>query len=321
MTDDETYLRPVHDLASVRACYDAYGVVGVTGVLTKAECEATLADLGDLAGFVVRDPTTYGAADKSMNRYGVIGDKPLFTRQLLRNRVHGNVIAAYSAVYGLPATELLAQHDRAAVMRPTAGHPEWDTPYVYPGLHLDVEPQSWAGASADAVHAFLAGLSYHDAQDFVAENNAKHWSMGRQVQGVLSLIDNRHDDGGFQCVPMADPASWLRRWATSGSVVFTEPCEPNGKYLFDARAFGKLGLPKVRVPCPAGTLLLFDACLPHGTEPNRSARPRAIQFVRYTTKATIPHRAHRVRALRRLCEAAGFDEAPPGSTAASVLFG
>ncbi len=38
-TGPESFLRSIEDPAGIAACYDAHGVVAVTGVLTKAECE------------------------------------------------------------------------------------------------------------------------------------------------------------------------------------------------------------------------------------------------------------------------------------------
>ncbi len=165
-------------------------------------------------------------------------------------------------MYGTDA--LLACHDRAAIMRPTSGMDgaAMDTEYHYPGLHLDVDPQSYCcedTGTADAVREFLNNLLYGDDKyvfffepicgnhffnptencvfyldfyffrDFVAENNAKHWTMGRQVQGVINLIDNRLEDGGFQCVPTFDPSSWLRKWTPTQR--WTTAPEPNGKYV------------------------------------------------------------------------------------------
>jgi hypothetical protein len=297
----EAFHRPVHDAEGIKACLDDHGVVAVTGVLSKDECEETLADIGALAGGVdFRDPATFHLA--KVNRFGVVGDGPLFTPVLMRNRVR--CAPVFAAAYGLPVHALVAQHDRAAFMRPVKLDATYDTPYEFPGLHLDVDPQCWAADDgAAAVRAFLGGLTYAHTRDFIAENNAKHVSMGPQLQGVLSLIDNRYEDGGFQCVPMPDARAWLKGFAAS--TVFPSPPEANGKYVFDAKSYGTLaaaGYAKTRVPCPAGTLILFDACLPHGTEPNRSRRPRAIQFVRYMPTSTlwVDPRA-RNAAIERVC--------------------
>lgn len=326
MTDDvttETFLRPIDDPAAIAACYDAHGVVAVTGVLTKAECSETMRDMGMPPSFDIRDPATYTLpeVEATLNRYGVVGRDTLWTPTILRNRCHPHVVKAFQTVYGTDA--LLASHDRAAIMRPTSGveGASMDTEYHYPGLHLDVDLQSYCSEDAHteaAVRTFLDSLLYGDDRDFTAENNAKHWRMGRHVQSVLNLIDNRREDGGFQCVPMADPAAWLREWTPTQR--WSTPPEPNGRYMFTPRSYEALGIPAVRVPCPAGTLILFDACLPHGTLPNRSGRPRAIQFLRYIPEAVLSERSARGRkaAVRRHCRRVGFEPATPEQ--ARVLF-
>jgi ectoine hydroxylase-related dioxygenase (phytanoyl-CoA dioxygenase family) len=141
--------------------------------------------------------------------------------------------------------------------------------------------------------------------------------MGQQVQGVLNLIDNRCEDGGFQCVPMGDPCGWLRGWCPTQH--WTSPPEPNGRYIFSPKAYECLGPRAVRVPCPAGSLLLFDACLPHGTLPNRSGRPRAIQFLRYLPRDVLSDKCLHARAaaVRRHCRLLGFAPTPEE---AAVLF-
>jgi hypothetical protein len=236
-SEGETFLRSVADVVGIQQCLQAYGVVGVTGVLTKEECEDTLRDMGMPAAFNIRDPATYDLPEvhAALNPYGVVGSNVLWTPTLLRNRCHPLVVQAYRAAYGsegsLCTQRLLACHDRAAIMRPTggAGGAAMDTAYHYPGLHLDVDPQSFCSedrAVEAKVRAFLDGLMYGEDRDFIAENNAKTFRM-RHYQGVLNLINNREGDGGFHCVPMADPTAWLQKWVKEH--VWTRPPEPNGR--------------------------------------------------------------------------------------------
>jgi ectoine hydroxylase-related dioxygenase (phytanoyl-CoA dioxygenase family) len=130
--------------------------------------------------------------------------------------------------------------------------------------------------------------------------------MGRTVQGVLNLYDNAEEDGGFQCVPgMFGPP--LQQWVADHPGL--PSAEPNGKY--ELKGFGydtQMGSRAVRVPSPAGTLILFDATLPHGTKPNVSSNSRAIMFLRYITSDELPVSAWRDRnaALRRVVEEVGF---------------
>lgn len=314
----EDYLRPVSDLAAVRQCYDQHGVVGVTGVLSPEECQQLITDGLEPslpAGCRFDDIGSYSLADPVLNRYGVINKHALFNKGILTARLHAKVAAAYSAVYG--REDVIACHDRAAWMRPAAINSCWDTPFTWPGLHLDVSARGFYEIERSRVDGFLAGLDYLNG-GFVGENNAKHVSMGRTVQGVLNLLDNADEDGGFHCVPGmfgANLAAWVAQHTT-----LPEP-QINGRY--DLRSFGpdaEIGAEAVRVPCPAGTLILFDATLPHGTRPNSSTRSRAILFLRYICPETLPPEAWRNRnaAVRKAVQEAGFE---PDERQRRLLYG
>lgn len=266
-------------------------------------------------GCCIGSPETCRLADISLNRYGVIGKNPLFNPAILAARVHPNVVAAYSAVYG--RTDVVACHDRAAWMRPVALDPAVDTPFSWPGLHVDVSLRGFYENSRSAVDGFLASLNYLEG-GFVGENNAKHVSMGRTVQGVLSLIDNEDEDGGFQCLPgLFGPR--LEAWAQDHAGL--PAAELNGRY--DFKSFGPdadAGAAARRVPCPAGTLLLFDATLPHGTRPNCSANSRLILFLRYLAGDHLPAAAWKNRntALKQILRRTGFE---PDDRQARHLYG
>eukprot|EP00746_Dinoflagellata_sp_MGD_P089620 gnl/MRDRNA2_/MRDRNA2_35365_c0_seq1.p1 gnl/MRDRNA2_/MRDRNA2_35365_c0~~gnl/MRDRNA2_/MRDRNA2_35365_c0_seq1.p1 ORF type:complete len:586 (+),score=92.45 gnl/MRDRNA2_/MRDRNA2_35365_c0_seq1:93-1850(+) len=304
---DETFLRPISDLDAVRDCYARYGVVGVTGVLSEDECKTLITDglephLPD--GCRMDDPSTYSLADDSINRYGVIGKSALFNPAILSARLHPNVVAAYSAVHG--REDVYACHDRAAWMRPVALNPSWDTPFSWPGLHFDVSLSNYFNGDRSSVDAFLTEVDY-DKGNFVAENNAKHVSMGRTVQGVLNLFDNNDEDGGFQCVPGMF-GSRLQQWVSKHPAL-PNP-EPNGRY--ELRNFGadvEISKGTFRIPCPPGTLILFDATLPHGTKPNCSDKSRAILFLRYITSDELPNATwtNRNAALKRILDTCGFE--------------
>ena len=194
-------------------------------------------------------------------------------------------------------------------MRPTNINYQWSTPFNYPGLHLDIDPTCYIGDKTcySMVDSFLNDLTYTNPRDFIAENNVKHHSMGRHIQGVINLIDNREQDGGFQCVPMSDPSNWLKKWwLTKGD----HKPNANGRYIFTKEDSKKLKglLTPQRVPCKAGTLILVDASLPHGTKPNKSSRFRAIQFMRYVPQSIFSAKtlALRSKKITWQCVAAGF---------------
>eukprot|EP00286_Rhodomonas_abbreviata_P025022 CAMPEP_0181310618 /NCGR_PEP_ID=MMETSP1101-20121128/12685_1 /TAXON_ID=46948 /ORGANISM="Rhodomonas abbreviata, Strain Caron Lab Isolate" /LENGTH=331 /DNA_ID=CAMNT_0023417265 /DNA_START=147 /DNA_END=1142 /DNA_ORIENTATION=+ len=326
----EDFLRPVEDQAGIRECFEQYGAVGITGVLSTADCQAVITGIEQFLprGCKVMDPQTHELADSegAFNRYGVIGKEPLFNSAILRARLHPRVVAAYRALYG--DVPLIACHDRAAWMRPTFNNAAFDTPANYPGLHLDVSPTSYFGEASHrkAVDAFLNNLTYSRLGDFTAENNAKHETQGLCVQGVLSLLDNEEEDGGFHFLPGAHKET-LRAWTHDQARADScwSPPEANGRYFFSRRK-GDMALlaahggRPVRLPCPAGTLILFDAALPHGTAPNSSACSRLILFLRYMTPPQLPAEAWRQRneALRKVVKEVGFE--PDAREAAHLYY-
>jgi hypothetical protein len=303
MSGKETYLRSLDDPASILECYETHGAVGVVDVLSPDEVKKTVDEIEGLIqelvgpAFSFDDPASYAHASPALNNYGVLGKLPILTDQLNANRFNPKVMQAYSIVYGLPCEQLLPQFDRIAWMRPTKGPrgESWghfDTPFRSPGIHLDVDPHSYCDPELyPSVQAYLGSLDYESLDCLTKENNARSYLMGRQVQGVLNLFPNEEEDGGFHFSPMAPcplgrvglpPA--LKGWYDRRKVHLPAP-QANGRYIFDPSDYEFLWTE--RIPCPPGTLLLFDAALPHGTKPNRSSKNRMIQFLRYMPKSNL----------------------------------
>ncbi len=180
----------------------------MTNVLSTIEVQNTILDIQNYVrkctnvnNFSFYDNTTYDKIDGFLNNYGVLDKEPIFIHSLLHNRFHKNVQKAYSIIYNCSPKELTACHDRVSWMRPTIGPNDedggiYDTPFEYPGLHLDLSPKGYFMDGYDkVVSEFISKLTYQTSGDFVKENNAKHVSFGRRVQGVLNLFDNDEDDG------------------------------------------------------------------------------------------------------------------------------
>lgn len=328
---DSNYLSPLTDPTRIKEIYDKYGMVGITQILNDDEINETITDIQSIIRsesgnkeFAFNNPETYDLANTCMNNYGTIGKKPLFSKILLRNRCHPNVRKAYSIVYGLDEKDLVCQHDRFGWMRPTIGpiYEDWTkyrTPFAKPGLHLDIDPKGYFNPKyRKEVDNFLEGLTYSDRGDFVKENNARNITMGLQLQGVLNLLPNNDLDGGFHGVPGGHLK--LEDWYNSTKSSLDDP-EPNGKYIFNYNKpiDNKLTFYTERIPCPPGTLIIFDATLPHGTKSNYSQNNRMIQFLRYMPKATLPKKNFIKRniALKKLCDEYGFE---PTDDESSVLF-
>ncbi|MGJ3648987.1 phytanoyl-CoA dioxygenase family protein [Sphingomonas sp. GlSt437] len=96
-----------------------------------------------------------------------------------------------------------------------------------------------------------------------------HWDVSLatpipfSTQGVLYLTDTTADQGAFQLVPGFHHRieQWLHDLGDA-----------------DPRAID-LSAQAVRVPGKAGDLIIWRQDLPHGASPNRSARPRLVQYL------------------------------------------
>lgn len=280
----------------IKKCYDKHGVVIIDNVLSQDEIKETIIEIENIISehhmankskFTFDDITAYPNITK-FNNHGVIGKDPLFTKQLLKNRLNSNVQRAYEIVYDIPKEKLLAQHDRVAWMRPTIGpnSEDWKM-YRTPkqSLHIDIDPKGYFDSKFRGnVDKFLKGLTYTNLQDFIRENNAKNITMGLQLQGVLNLFDNDDLDGGFHCA--LGGHTMLKEWFDQ-AFSFLPEANPNGRYIFTQNNVDSMFANTVRMPCKAGSLIIFDACIPHGTRPNYSSSNRLIQFLRYMPKSVL----------------------------------
>lgn len=99
-----------------------------------------------------------------------------------------------------------------------------------------------------------------------------HWDsslappMPLGLQGILYLTDTAPEQGAFTCVPGFHHrlAEWLEQLPEGA-----DPREP--------RRLEQLGA--VAIAGRAGDLIIWHHALPHGSRPNRTTRPRLVQYV------------------------------------------
>lgn len=127
-------------------------------------------------------------------------------------------------------------------------------------------------------------------------NGFVHWDVDPSlrpppigVQGVLSLLPQDGDVGGFQCVP--ELFEHFDAWAA------TQPADRSPQHP------DLTGLEVVGVELEAGDLLIFNSLLAHGVRPNRSdTRFRAAQYISMypADEGDAVERQERIRLWREL---------------------
>jgi hypothetical protein len=138
------------------------------------------------------------------------------------------------------------------------------------------------------------------------------------LAAVINLLDNREIDGGFHCAPgfpsVFDDWRAEHKWQNAkevGSYNFNINDKNDMKYL------GKF--PSTRISAAAGTLIIWNQKMPHGSRPNESDRPRCAQFVKVFPRLlfTKSRLECRRKVLTRLFKEAKFRPSPIGR----IVFG
>jgi hypothetical protein len=292
----------------------------VRDVLTQEDCDQTLEDIYSIleadGKFERNNPDTWHnwPAD-AIPRYGNMSKPPIFLPQFMRNRQNPNVHKVFSLL--LKEEDLITNHDRACLFRPTMGvqfatgmrdPKEWATA---DNVHIDMNPWHWMG-DGKVNRDHLRKLRYDRPGNFIYENNQPSHADGLQLQAVLNMVDNYAEDGGYVCIP-------------GFKYVFEEyfnACRPNGNIDEIASYNFKEKDPVMkyakRVSMRPGSMVIWDQRMAHGSFRNRSSRMRCAQFIKMYPRKAIenPERAN-ARALVlihqvSLLKAAGFEPSKLG---------
>jgi len=273
------------------------GYVVIRGILDTEECKKTVECINKHLqtydpGFDINNPSTYEKMHLA-NHYGLPERFPMFLDQLVANRVNPRVHQAYSILYG--DENLIVNHDRVGIYRPTLypGHERYKTPYAYPGLHLDMDPVMYKEGVSEK-DEFLENLDYRDDNNaFISENNAVTERDAPLYQGILSILDNRAEDGGLRVVPGFHRL--FDEWYEKKNFTHKPGTEFKTDFLVDDQVSMKYVHTPVRVTMERGSMAIWDKRLAHGTIPNNSSKPRIIQFInmhpkKVFTKKTLKKR-------------------------------
>ncbi len=140
----------------------------------------------------------------------------------------------------------------------------------------------------------LTKLQYKSNIDWIDENNEPGCAAVGElhVQGLVNLADNLEDDGGFWLVPGFH--KYIAQWATERKSL----SKKFGRYLqftlFDESDVPDMYAAACHISTRAGSAILWDQRIMHGSRANRSLRPRFAQFFKIFPRqhaAMTPERA------------------------------
>ena len=224
---------------------------------------------------------------------GIIGSASLWTRQILLNRQTPALHRAFAAILG--TEDLLVNHDRYGMFRPTQQYPNRTT---MTNLHLDMNPWNYIEGvliSYDLLFCFnyelfvldqdnsdqidiLTSLDYKSDSDWIIENNEPGCAVVGElnVQGLVNLADNSEEDGGFWLVPSFH--KYLPQWATERQSLRKQFIRQYRFILLHQGDIPELYAGACHISTRAGSAILWDQRTLHGSKANTSLRPRYAQF-------------------------------------------
>ena len=267
-----------------------YGFVIFRGVLNPKQCKDTAAEIWSHLERQYPElrrevPSTYSVL--SSKTYVLASEPAIFTPQIVRNRCNQYVVKALRLL--LNKTDILVSHDRWCLYRPTKNiktedcsidRPEWKTKG---NLHLDLNP--WLYLENEIPQL----LNYDNLRDFSKEMNSVTEKSGPHVQGVLSILDNLEQDGGTVLVPGFHKvfSRWVQHLGPMEQYVNHSVANANrlvwrgngaGSFKFDD--LDPVHTLKHRILLRAGSFLVWDQLLVHGSLPNNSSKLRMAQFIK-----------------------------------------
>lgn len=279
--------------------FESFGFVVIRNVLEQEEIDASLNEMFE---FLERTVPGFDRSNVdswklwNSESFGMCGKMPVFTQQMLLNRQNINIYRAFASLIG--TENLRVNHDRWAIYRPTEllGK-QFESAE---NIHLDINP--WRFLNDDSkVWDVVDNLNYGDLRDFVTENtHVTQTTRGRQLQGILNLVENEENDGGLMIIPGFHRD--FENWVHSLGPMTDSECRYKFPSNHPFRQFA------IRVPCRAGSLVIWDQRCVHGSRGNRSERMRGVQFMRMQSAEKMPNKRarNRQKAIRREMEKIKF---------------
>jgi len=249
-----------------------------------------------------------------MTKHGMISKAPVFTTAALQNRQNQKLHKLFSLLLG--TDNILVNNDRYGFFRPTkqvpigtnvVDKPQWKTSS---NLHMDMDPWGFVNKAENKSEQVLSSLEYGDAHlnHFIFENNQISYDRhnGIHLQGVINILENFEDDGGFHMVPGFKHyfEEWLKLNNNKDIISLSRQ---RNSYIFDEK--DPIQNFSIRIPMRAGSLVVWDQRSPHGARANNSSRLRCAQFVKMSPAEPMDQKRSLARAstLLSMIKSAGFN--------------
>ncbi|EFC49153.1 phytanoyl-CoA dioxygenase-like protein [Naegleria gruberi] len=289
--------------------FNTYGFVVFENVLNQEETQATVNDIfkilsdGTEGKFNPEDTSTWNCwPQNALEHFGNVSIPSIFSRQFFMNRQNENVVRAFSKVFQLPMTELIVSHDRASFYRPPTINPKWKTKS---NVHLDLNPAEALDEPENATVSYneLNRLHYSSGKGhWITENNHVCSKRdGLQIQALINLNDNLKEDGGFVCVP-GFHNHFREFFENSNLVNELGRGKPSFSFQKNDPVSGNIHQLAQRVPSKAGSIIIWNQLLPHGStfmESTTTARFRSAMYLRMFPKSMLLRSGASKRRLNR----------------------
>jgi len=302
--DSEGYVHAfLHDdcstnMEGIYQFFCKYGFVVFENVLNEQECTVTCAEIWDQLEEKNTGLDRYVSKTfelMSSKTYGLAPQPAVFSHQISKNRSNPKVVSIFQAM--LQSQDIIISHDRWCLYRPTQESKNkleykhsWKTPS---NLHLDLNPWTYNSGCTP-----INELEFEHMRDFSKELNGVSILTSPNIQGVLSLTDNSEYDGGTLLVPGFH--RFFAKWCSTLSSMKDQIArgsqqeEENrliwrgrgaGSYKFSS--FDPIHSLKQRITMRAGSLLIWDQRVVHGSSPNHSHKFRVAQFIRAFRESSV----------------------------------
>ena len=298
--------------------FNENGYVVINNVFTAAECKEIFEHVGEMLQkfepkFNIYDISTYDLISQCVSKYGIISRGSNIDPFWLNLRQHPNIYKCGKIFID----DFIVSHDKFIFYRPTKDvlvdgkvcqKIEWGSEYIYPGLHLDMDPKLYYHNDTKAVEIIRENTDYRNPSTFISEGHVCLKSEGLYLQGMINVLNNNENDGGFTCVPGFPQKfdEWFLK--REHEAPFTEV----GKYVFNK--FSHADMDHVwnmkRIPSKAGSLIIWDRRMAHTGKPNVSNRQRLGIPIAFTPKCGIVShlRSNRRKEIKKMIDAHNFNE-------------